>query len=140
MATEVNYCWPSILHTLKWSASAGHKTLHLLHTSLIFITAGAATRLPHSTSGATFSAASTSPHVKTCEGQRGEQFIFPFTAAVNCCFQFPSPVKCLCTIQPLLSATPPTPPTPPNPPTCSFSLWHVCLLTPHSTVWLEHMG
>ncbi len=29
--TEVNYGWPSILHTLKWSAGAGHKTLSICY-------------------------------------------------------------------------------------------------------------
>ena len=31
VATEVNYGWPSILHTLKWSAGTGHKTLSICY-------------------------------------------------------------------------------------------------------------
>lgn len=31
VATEVNYAWPSILHTLKWSAGTGHKTLSICY-------------------------------------------------------------------------------------------------------------
>lgn len=31
VATGVNYGWPSILHTLKWSAGTGHKTLSICY-------------------------------------------------------------------------------------------------------------
>lgn len=74
-----------------------HSICYIHHSSLSRLALPLASHTPPS-EPRFFPAASTSAHVKTCEGQRGEHFIFPFTAAANSCFQFLSAVKCLCTV------------------------------------------